>query len=158
MTPHEQAVLQDYTRNIPVSVAGIARALGLSVKAASLRPTISGQIQPDDQSEAGFTIRVNRHEPIERQRFTLAHEISHYLLHRDRIGRGVFDTILYRSNLHSRQEAEANRLAASIIMPLNHVRDEFERLGGVRDDETVAELASIFKVSKPAMLVRLEAL
>jgi Zn-dependent peptidase ImmA (M78 family) len=62
---------------------------------------------------------------------------------------------MYRSNLTSRKETEANKLAADIVMPAKAVARELERLGGRRTDEVVEELASMFRVSVPAMKVRL---
>ncbi len=118
-------------------------------------PKISGLIQPSTDAPAGFEIRVNKYEMPERQRFTVAHEIAHYLLHREDIGSGVVDSIMYRSSLTSRKETEANRLAADIVMPARVVGQELDRLGGQRTDEAVEILASMFQVSVPAMKVRL---
>jgi Zn-dependent peptidase ImmA (M78 family) len=62
---------------------------------------------------------------------------------------------MYRSALTSRKEAEANRLAADIVMPMAAVRKELAALGGIADEEAAKQLAYIFKVSIPAMRVRL---
>lgn len=139
----------------PVKVASIARALGIEVKSATLKPRISGQIGPSSSSDSGYRIRINRHEAKVRQRFTIAHEIAHYLLHRDQIGDGIEDTILYRSTLSDAREAEANRLAADIIMPRQTVLARFEELGGYLTPEVVSVLANEFEVSEAAMRIRL---
>lgn len=152
---NEAEVVARFTANFPVKVGELATELGLKVVRAPLPPKISGLIQPSTDAAAGFEIRVNKYEMPERQRFTVAHEIAHYLLHRDDIGSGVVDTIMYRSNLTSRKETEANRLAADIVMPAHAVSRELDRLGGSRTEEAVEELASIFRVSVPAMKVRL---
>jgi Zn-dependent peptidase ImmA (M78 family) len=101
-------------------------------------------------------IRINRHDAPVRQRFTVAHEISHYLLHREQIGSGIRDDVLYRSALSDAREAEANRLAADILMPESAVRAARERLRGMQDDEAVLELAQQFGVSEAAMKIRLK--
>lgn len=153
-TQHRE-ILDRYAGQIPVAVGRLASELGLPVSLASLSPSISGLIEPQDESPSGFRIRVNRYEIDERQRFTIAHEIAHYLLHRDHIRSGIVDNVMYRSSLSSKREAEANRLAADIIMPYPSVMKELERLGGVRDEISAAALARTFKVSLPAMKVRL---
>jgi len=152
---NEAEVVARFTAKFPVKVGELATELGLKVIRAPLPPKISGLIQPSSDAAAGFEIRVNKYEVPERQRFTVAHEIAHYLLHRDDIGSGVVDSIMYRSNLTSRKETEANRLAADIVMPAYAVSRELDRLGGSRTEEAIEHLASIFRVSVPAMKVRL---
>jgi hypothetical protein len=152
---NEAEIVRQFTTDVPVRVGALAVALGLEVVKAPLEPRISGLIQPSDDTEAGFRIKVNKYEIPERQRFTIAHEIAHYLLHRDSIGAGVVDSILYRSNLTSRKETEANRLAAAIVMPAPLVKRELDRLGGIHIIGTVEEMARLFGVSAPAMKVRL---
>lgn len=149
------AILRRHTAEYPVKVGELATELGLKVVRTPLPPKISGLIKPSADAPAGFEIRVNKYESPERQRFTVAHEVAHFLLHRDEIGSGVVDSIMYRSNLTSRKEAEANKLAADIVMPAKAVGRELERLGGRRTDDVVEELAAMFRVSVPAMKIRL---
>jgi hypothetical protein len=151
----EAEIVRRFTSSVPVKVGELAEALGLKVTRAPMPPKISGLIQPCSDAPSGFEIRVNKYEIAERQRFTVAHEIAHFLLHRDDIGSGVVDSIMYRSTLTSHKETEANRLAADIVMPAKVVGRELERLGGKRSDDTVEQLASMFRVSVPAMKVRL---
>lgn len=151
---HRQ-IIEPFLQEAPVKVASIARALGIEVKAATLKPRISGQIGPSDTSDSGFRIRVNRHETKPRQRFTIAHEIAHYLLHRDDIGDGIEDSILYRSTLSDRREAEANRLGAALIMPEAGVVQSLRELGGRATPEVAKILAERYDVSEPAMKIRL---
>lgn len=153
--PAKAEIVRGFLGEYPVRVGEMARALGLEVIRSPLPPKVSGLIEPSPTSPSGFQIRVNKYEVPERQRFTVAHEIAHYLLHQDSIGAGVVDTIMYRSNLTSRKETEANRLAADIVMPAQGVARELERRGGYRDAEIAEELANLFKVSTPAMKVRL---
>lgn len=152
LLPTHIETLSHFAKQVPVQVGALAQALGLKVVVAALPLNISGMIQPD--GEDGFIIKVNRFEPKERQRFTIAHEIAHYLLHRDRISAGVVDSVLYRSKLSSRLEAEANRLAADIIMPMDQVQAMISVTPSKSHDELVAALAEAFKVSKQAMGIR----
>ncbi len=148
-----QDIIKKYQKvDMPkVPVGKIAQELGLIVKSSSLPVRISGEIRPDGNE---FIIRINRHEAKQRQRFTLAHEISHYLLHRDKINDGIEDNVLYRSQLSNIQEHEANRLAADILMPWEIIEAQLE--GKNKDDEnTIEEIASVMEISTVALRIRL---
>lgn len=109
-------------RGPPVKLSALARDLGLTVKSTAFaNQSISGEIRLEENRS--FIVRVNKFENKVRQRFTVAHEISHFLLHRHIIEEenGIRDDVLYRSDLSNKIEAEANRLAADILMPANMV-------------------------------------
>lgn len=148
-------VVEKYTRSVPVKLTALATELGIPVYLSTMPPRISGLIEPDVSSSSGFRIRINRHEPPERQRFTLAHEIAHYILHRSLIGGGVVDDTMYRSALSSRREVEANKLAAELCMPMAIIEEEKGRRRHLADEQLVDDMARLFKVSKQAMGIRL---
>lgn len=154
IAPQEADIVREYLADYPVKVGELAQKLGIEVFRSPLPPKISGMIGPRADG-SGYEIRVNKYEVPERQRFTLAHEIAHFLLHKSDIRAGVVDSVMYRSALTSRKEAEANRLAADIVMPMSAVRKELSSLGGIASEEVAKELALRFKVSLPAMRVRL---
>jgi hypothetical protein len=153
ISERELLIVDSFLSEIPVPVGQLAHALGLKVYRAPMEPELSGLIKPSDGGS--FEIHVNKYESQERQRFTVAHEIAHFLLHRSLIGEGVRDSVLYRSSLGSRIEAEANRLAADIVMPAFMVRQELSERGGMLGESVVAELADRFRVSEQAMRIRL---
>ena len=131
----------------PVPVAELAEDFGLDVWRAKLPPGVSGAIR---RTENGYAIYADRGDPETRRRFTYAHELAHYLLHREQIGDGLNENVLFRSNLENNLEVEANKLAADILMPMPMLNTLAEtRKYGVR------ELAEIFGVSRAAMLIRL---
>ena len=152
ISPSERMVVEEHLTSIPVRVSEIAKGLGVKLVASTLPAGISGEIRPRD---GGFVVSVNRHDSPRRQRFTVAHELAHFLIHRDQIGDGISDDVLYRSALSDTREAEANRLAAEILMPANLVRASYERSGGVATDDVVAKMAEEFGVSEVAMRIRL---
>lgn len=151
----ERAIIAPFLEGVPVKIATMARELGIEVKSATLRPRISGQLQPSDSSPSGFRIRINRHEAPTRQRFTIAHEIAHFLLHRDSIGEGIEDSILYRSTLSDTREAEANRLGAQLLMPEKSVVQFLRDFGGRATPEIARIMAERYDVSEAAMSIRL---
>lgn len=150
-----RVLIEQHQDNAPVRLSQLAKALGVPVKAATLAPGISGEIRPDGES---FVIRVNRHDPSKRQRFTVAHELSHFLLHVDQINTGISDDVLYRSSLSDRREAQANRLAADILMPDDLVRTSVEEAQEKGVGDLVLFLAEQFSVSEGAMHIKLEQL
>lgn len=144
--------ISDFHLELPVKVGKIASALGLKVKISTLQNGISGEIRKEGDS---YIIKVNRHDTKERQRFTIAHEISHYLLHKELIGDGIVDDALYRSKLSDKLEAEANKLAAEILMPWTQIKVKVEELDNLKHEPLYEELSSIFEVSTTAIKIRL---
>lgn len=149
ITRRAQQVIRRHQAKPPVDVTAIARELGLEVYAEDgLSDDVSGLLTKDDK---GYFIVVNRGHHLNRRRFTIAHEIAHFLLHRDEIGDGVEDSTLYRSHLSGRQETQANRLAAEILMPWRLI----SHLVRQNPHSSVEFLAQELKVSKSAMAIRL---
>lgn len=116
-------IITKYHTEYPVKLGAIAKELGIVVKRATLTANISGQIK---ETDGVVTIKINRHDVKARQRYTLAHEIAHFLLHRHLLGEGITDDVLYRSSQSNQIEREADRLAADIIMPMEHVNSLLE--------------------------------
>lgn len=152
--PSYATVITQFQREAPVDVVGLAQALGLKVWEMPLDPFISGKLFKDLQNggSSGYSIGVNKAEAFVRKRFTVAHEIAHFVLHRNRISNELVDDTMYRSqNVSSAEELQANNLAAGILMPLHLIQIVMNR--GIRD---VDALARAFKVSGTAMRIRLQ--
>lgn len=146
-------IIKSYQDEFPIKVGSIAKDLGIIVKKATLSAGISGQIKEVD---GVCTIRVNRHDVKARQRFTLAHEIAHFLLHRDQLGGdGITDDILYRSSLSDPQEAQANRLAADIVMPWTLIQRSLEKYDGLKVEQKIERIAEDAEISTTAIKIRL---
>lgn len=144
--------IRRYQSNPPINVKKMAEDLGLKVLEFSEMPVdASGKLYPDSSSPSGWSIGVNARDTFTRKRFTIAHEIAHFLLHRNSIRGAILDDTLYRSTLmSSAQETEANKFAADILMPYGLLEQFVER--GVM---SVDELAQKFGVSSQAMSIRL---
>ena len=155
LDPARKGILRRKQDRAPVKLSSIAEELGLKLRAATLPAGISGEIRPDPAAPAGYVIRVNRHDSPGRQRFTIAHEISHYLLHEQFIGDGITDDILYRSGISDWKEAQANRLAADILMPEALVAAWLDRARALGVQDLTNYLAEKFEVSEGAMRIRL---
>lgn len=154
-------LIERYTAEAPVKIESLIEALGVKLeRRADLHPRIAGQIERLD--DGTFKISANKDDHYYRRRFTMAHELAHYLLHRSLIGSGIDDTKAYRSldigRFNNRQilpehETEANRVAAKLLMPARLVRACYEDTQG-----DVPEMAKRFQVSAEAMGYRLQSL
>lgn len=148
--PAAADVITRHQRTAPVRVGAIAADLGVKVLISDLPLSISGKLSRDPDDRSKWIIRVNRHEHKHRQRFTIAHEIAHYVLHRDEVGDELVDDTFYRSGLSERREFEANSLAADILMPWPLLRRLMQE-----GHTTSEELARALEVSPAAMHIRL---
>ena len=117
---------------LPVPVESIAEdLLGLAVEARELE--VSGMLLPAERR-----ILVNAAEPEPRRRFTIAHELGHWVC---QCLEGTAQAIYCRAeevgvdpNARA-QEREANIFAANLVMPESAVRDaERENRFGVSDE------------------------
>lgn len=158
---NEYAVVNRYRETIPVDIRGLCDELGVQVHSAFLDPDISGMLE--SKGNGRYKITVNASDRATRQRFTIAHELGHYILHRSLIGDGVDDDRAYRStnkgiyhntNIGPRQETEANKFAADVLMPWAQVKKYREACAGT-PDQLVTKLAGQFQVSRQAMEIRL---
>jgi len=146
----------------PVPVEELARRLGAELQRRQNGPDISGLLSRDDSNPDVVVIGVNMDEAPVRQRFTIAHELGHLLMHE---GRQLWVDRSVRVNLrevgeHSRggQEREANWFAAELLMPEDMVRTTAASIAQrrqVTEDSLVLALAETFQVSRPARSYRL---
>lgn len=126
----------------PVDVKAIATKLGVAVHQVR-EPGWAGAIQWKDNTPYIF---LKGDDPEGRQRFTLAHELGHLFLHDD--------GAMFRDNARfsgDAREAEANRFAAALLMPMWMLEPLV-----VRTSRSLEDLAQIFGVSGEAMTYQLE--
>lgn len=92
---------------------------------------------------------INSSHNPKRQRFTMAHELGHYILHR---GKNIefVDTTFFRSDEMDSIEYIANEFASRLLMP----EDKLRKLIDEDRIKNIGELASRFDVSSAAMKYR----
>jgi Zn-dependent peptidase ImmA (M78 family) len=145
----------------PVPVLAIARSLGAEVRRQPADEELSGFLLREESS--GTTIiGVNDTHHRHRQRFTVAHEIGHMLLHRQTAIHVDSVEAIFRIDLRDERsslgvdddEKEANLFAAELLMPGALLKKD---LSGPRhlNDETIRRLARQYDVSVLAMTYRL---
>lgn len=99
-----------------------------------------------------WTILLNTDiENARRRRFTFAHELGHFMCHRN-IRNRFEDTEENLNDFRDTLEAEANLFASWLLMPANLVRDEF--LDGVWNAEKLRKIGTRFECSLQASALR----
>lgn len=130
---------------IPLDVEGLAGSLGIAIRYEAMPIGQSGYFSVVNGTPV---IGVNHKHPRNRQRFTIAHELGHYFLHRHY---GTFtDQYLYRDDGKDERELDANRFASDLLMPADRFAQLYEQNG--YDLRSVAEA---FGVSEEAAEYRL---
>lgn len=148
--------------NAPVPIKSIIKKLGIELKPEYLGDEISGVLVIENgRSIIGY----NSSEPNVRQRFTIAHELGHHILHKSgKTTEKLFVDKMYRRNetlspREKNQERQANVFASRILMPENLIKNEFKKiinsLDLLTDEDIVKRMASKFKVSTVSMTWRL---
>jgi Zn-dependent peptidase ImmA (M78 family) len=135
---------ENFVLEPPVDVYEIARNAGIKI-VEDIFPddfeNVSGFINIEDDLPVMY---VNADEPENRRKFTVAHELGHWVLHEDAIREDSRRAVLFRVALGQANkdplEKEANAFAAELLVPTEF----FERVKG---DKSQNELADVFKVS-----------
>jgi hypothetical protein len=111
---------------------------------------------------------ISAADPVPRRRFSAAHELGHFLLHRAAMGRFRADTDATlqeaEGDASDQMEREANRFAVELLMPAGVCKARAEHLRSRTPNHCcprgvlVYRLASELLVSREAMRYRLNAL
>ena len=137
----------------PVPVERIAQNLGIEVRFEAAEDDLSGALIRKPKGRV--VIGVNSAHHSNRQRFTIAHEIGHFILHK---GMKLHVDEDFRINLRdgsvNDEEIDANAFAAELLMPTEFIGRDIQKLGRI-DQQGVERLARRYQVSSRAMEIRL---
>ena len=152
--------------SIPVEIIAIANFYGFPVYELDLKDNLSGLIISGNETISNYDTKkiivVNKSDSFGRKRFTIAHELGHYILdgkpddcyaHRD-------------TGFYNQKEKEANIFASAILMPEDDVKKTIRNTAsnyGILNkkkyaDIFIQEISSRFNVSPAAAEVRLKTL
>lgn len=139
----------------PVDVDLIAQKLNLKVHRSPLDASVAGLIVQSGEDQP-VEVFINQSDRSTRQRFTLAHEIGHFVKRTKTPGQSLLGFIDYRDELAGRgtdpEEIWANAFAAELLMPSFAVRNYWA------SGMSVQKMAKEFDVSRSAMETRISAL
>lgn len=162
-TAHIRAQATAVLRNLgveepPIPIELLAHRLSAQIIYAPYEGDMSGILFRDaDRTIIG----VNAQHAKARQRFTIAHEIGHLILHTSKefyIDRGFAVRLRDETSAQATdvEEIEANTFAAELLMPARMLkRDIGERVLDFEGDDFISELAARYRVSLQAMTFRL---
>lgn len=143
-------IIEQYLKTIPVDVEKIANALGINVIKETLPEKVSGILEKNKANNT-FTIRVEEREKYERQRFIIAHEIAHFMLHQHLIDDKIIDNrLLMSATVEEEAEKEASNLAGEILMPYDTL------LPKMREGFAFKKLAEEFQVTEISLAQRID--
>ena len=151
----EQVRAENYQTTPPVDVYEIAENNGLDIIETIFPPEqddISGFVTTTDGKGKLY---VNLNEHPNRRRFTVAHELGHWRLHKEELKNNPERSILFRIAIGQLNkdpiEKEANIFAANLLVPM-------ELLKKAKKGKTHQELAELFGVSTEVIGYRLKLL
>ena len=147
---------------LPINVIKVANLLGVKVKMNDFGEDVSGFLVTKNNQNL---IGINPSESKLRQRFTIAHELGHFMIHAQNKNRDLMfiSKVHFRDNNSStgeiRKEREANAFAAALLMPRPLLEEELETLSfNISEEKAITMLAKKFQVSTIAMTYRIERL
>ena len=150
-----------FVKEAPVPVEKIAKWYGAQVKFSPLDEELSGMLYIKDSMPI---IGVNSQHHPNRQRFTIAHELGHLILHKRQLLNQVHIDKKFPALMRDVDasagidliEIQANHFAAELLMPTDIIRKELhKRKFYIDDEQPIKQLAKKFRVSKQALEYRL---
>jgi Zn-dependent peptidase ImmA (M78 family) len=137
---------------IPLDVEGVAREFDIRIGYVSMEEDMSGTLEKDERSNT-WSISINKNHHPNRQRYSIAHELGHFCLHKH-LSHFFEDNIFFRGGeSSSKEEWQANEFASAILMPEQSLREKVR--SGTR---SIEDLAKEFEVSTLALRIRAKSL
>ena len=151
----------------PVKIIEICKNMGFSVFQQILPKKICGYIAIDGELKDRFgtdrIITVNMNESNKRRRFTVAHELGHFLFDFDPNGIQFYNAFEHdHDETETPSESLANRFAAELLMPADKFKKEYDRIyrdhSGSSEQlyETIQDLSDLFLVPPKAVEMRIK--
>ena len=134
----------------------------LGIKVYSTAEISSSSFIAYDSEDNFYKIYFNEKDAGTRKRFSIAHEIAHFLLHKDKIK--TFGVVGRQNDksLTPKEEKEADALAGELLMPEVCVKEYMKQHNFTTDDKlsikTIKDFAKEFEVSLIAGALRLREL
>jgi Zn-dependent peptidase ImmA (M78 family) len=152
-----------YTKDtLPVDIKRIMADKNILVKYIELPDDISGVL--DTRGDRPIVLIQKSHDK-KRKRFSLAHELGHYILKSSPRGVHLDRQTYFRSNLSSAgtdlEEKKANRFAAELLMPSDILLMLLKDMPDLIDTDeknslnALKHLAKLFDVSVAALTIKI---
>ncbi len=151
-----QAFLEKFGEDCRHRLPEIASELGLEIEEVEA-DSYDGALLRLPGAHIGTIVINSRIRSAARRRFTLCHELAHYILpnQSDLASPCVADYIeRWRNSESQAAETEANRFAAEILMPLSHIAEHlaaspsFQAIRSIADACAVSLTAAAFRLAE----------
>ncbi len=144
-----------------IDVVSMARNMGFKIFRSKFpNPMLSGFVVVDDEYKSKFDsdhiIAVNESDNYGHQRFTIAHELYHYLKDFDKTTQTTFYDAYRTDKADDVKEQKASYFAACLLMPKSDFTKAYEKLDGNDLYDIVKKLSDLFGVSMKAVERRIE--
>ncbi|MCA6085778.1 ImmA/IrrE family metallo-endopeptidase [Candidatus Endomicrobiellum agilis] len=136
---------QNNIKTDPLDLEALASSLKIKIKKIERQDDISGMLFKKDNN---YIIEINSLNHLRRQRFTLAHELAHFCLHRH-LNTAFKDVVFFRGADQSIEEIQANDFASKLVMPEKKFREAV-----AQGKNSIEQLSDLFQVSSLAVRVR----
>lgn len=135
----------------PVDINKVALALNIKVVPYDFPDKRRGMVYLDEKVKV---IGINKNNPLNLQRFTVAHELGHYINGHAHFNEVYMENEKYKyADSHFQQEREADMFAAEILMPKEFLISDLDEIG-----LDIKKLTEKYQVSEQAMHIRLSSL
>jgi predicted transcriptional regulator len=151
-TPHDVLSLAQLhgLDTTPLDLVALCHLLSIGVNYLPLENNLSGRLTHDGTR---WVININALHHVRRQRFTIAHELAHYFLHRDPQN-NYEDVTFHRGKCYTQKELEADNFAGALLMPkeqlIEFVNSESNKLDHIAEYFGTSSIA----VKKRADVIR----
>lgn len=148
-------------KEIPTQIANIIDRVGIKIFSLEMPDNLSGRIGIKKEFEEIFgskkILQINSKDNRGHQRFTMAHELGHYIFDYDGYDDYADAYSLEEENIKAPGEKRVNRFAAALLMPRNNFIDKYKvrKTLGIDDIEICKSLAKEFDVSETAVSKRI---
>ena len=149
-----QKIIKDLkSKKFPIPIVKIMKELNFLVGMQELEDNLSGYIVISEDIVKKFgkdkLICVNSKDSLGHQRFTIAHELAHFLFDFNPVQSNEYYNTYRTDDVDNEKEQRANKFAANLLMP----EEEFAKIYSdlCNDDEKFEKLIKYFEVSRRAI-------
>ena len=153
----------------PLHVVDLLQKIGFDLFRADFKnPKQSGLLVVDSSLpekkpifKRDRAVFVNRNDSVAHQRFTIAHEIAHYIFDFDEAKDPTYQKAYITTETDDFAESRASRFAAELLMPRKDFEERFEQMKREQQDSfslsnTITNLCNYFGVPATAVELRLK--
>ena len=148
-------------KETPTQIANILNKVGFKIYSLEMDETLSGRIGIANEFKeilgSKKILQINSKDNRGHQRFTMAHELGHYIFDYDGHNRYANAYSLAEDDVNSPGEIRVNRFAAALLMPKNIFIDKYtaRKTLGLDEVSICKSLAEEFEVSETAVSKRI---